>query len=144
MMRNSLLLSCALLSAATSAASAYPMMRRAGQWEITMNAGPMGPMTQTVCFKTDKSASELSAMRGRMTKDCSTPSVSIGGSSVTVDTVCTGPTNGKVKVHAVITPSGPDAYRMDSHLSLEGMGDMTMVTDAKRVGPCQPGDKQSD
>jgi len=150
MIRNSFVLSCALLCAATAAASATvtasaaEMMRRAGEWEITIDAGPMGPMSQTICFKTDKSAVELSTMRGRLTKDCATPGVGIGGASVTVDTTCTGPGNGKVTVHAVIKPNGPDAYRMESHLSFEGLPEMTLLTDAKRVGPCQPGDKQAD
>ena len=152
MIRTTLVLSGALLCAAVvaplAAALADPMVRRAGEWEVTMTAGPMPAMTQTVCFKTDKPASELSAMRGRMAKNCSAANVSIGSGSITADATCTGPTNGKVTLHAVITPNGADAYHLDSQMHMdgmpEGMADIKMTTDAKRIGDCQPGDKQVD
>jgi hypothetical protein len=146
MIRTTLVLSCALLGAATVAASAEPMMRRAGEWEVTMNNGPMGTMTQKICFTTDKSASELSTMGNRVTKECGSPNVNLGARGVTVDATCTGPGNMKVTIHSVIAPTGPDAFHSETQMQMEGMpqgmASMTMASDARRIGPCQPGDKQ--
>jgi len=142
---SGLILSGVLLCAATTTALADGMMRKAGEWEITMTNGPRGAMTRKICFKTDKSASDLGSQHGPMTKECSPPAVTTSGGSITVDATCTGPTEGKVTIHAVITPKGDDAFHTETHMhidGMQGMPDMTMVSDAKRIGDCQPGDKQ--
>jgi hypothetical protein len=147
MIRTTLALSAALL-AMTATASADQVMRRAGEWEIKMQNGPMGQMTQKVCFSTDKSAADLSEMKGRM-KECADPSVNASGNTVTVDVTCTPQPGGKVTIHAVVTTAGPDAFHTETHMKMEGgpqgmPPEMTMVSDARRIGACQPSDFKAD
>ena len=147
MIRSTLILAGALLCAASTTALADGMVRKAGEWEITMTNGPRGPMTHKICFKTDKSASDMGSQHGPMAKECSQPNVTNGGSSITVDATCTGPNSGKISIHSVITPKGADAFHTETRMhmdGMEGMPDMTMTSDAKRIGDCQPGDKQAD
>lgn len=151
-MIRSILIAGGALACAISAVAAEPV-RRAGQWEVTIrNAGgpmQMGPMTHKICFKTDKSLSEISNGRNPMAKDCSPPQVSTSGATITVDSQCKNPMGGQAHLHAVITPNGTDAYHSETQIHMEGVpqgmpSDMTMIADAKRLGPCQPGDQQVD
>jgi hypothetical protein len=64
-----------------------------------------------------------------------------------MDATCPGPNNGKVSIHAVVTQTGPETFHTESTMHMDGApqgapADMTMATDGKRLGPCQPGDKQ--
>jgi hypothetical protein len=145
MIRTTLAISCALLGVAVTA-SADDIVRRAGEWQVTMQNGPMGQMTQKVCFATDQTAAQLSALKGPM-KNCTAGNVSTSGNSLTMEATCPGPNNGKVTVHAVVTQTAPDTFHTESTMHMDGApqgmpADMTMTTDGKRLGPCQPGDKQ--
>lgn len=140
-------LSCILLCSAATAASA-DMTRRAGEWEITASNSAMGTRTLKVCLSKDEPVTDLAAMKGAP-QGCSQPNVVTSGSAVTIDSACTGPTGGKMTVHAVITQTGPDSYRNETHMHMDGgpqgmPPDMTTTADARWLGPCKPGDQPGD
>lgn len=136
----------AVISLSPVGARAEPVTAKAGEWVMTMQAGGMGPMTQKVCFKTDRTPADL---RGRNpgAKNCDPPNVSASGNTVTVDVSCKGPMGGNMTIHSVITSLGPDSFRNETEVKMDnapqGMpGTMKMVTEAKHTGPCQPGDQE--
>jgi hypothetical protein len=141
MIRTISAVSCLLLCAAATTASA-DMTRKAGEWQITGNSSSMGTMSQKVCLSKDEPAVDLKGPQG-----CAQPTVVNGANSVTIDTACSDPRGGgKMTVHAVITQTGPDSFRNETHMHMEGgpqgmPPDSTTTVEAKRLGPCQPGDQ---
>ena len=144
MIRTTAALSLCLLSLSARAGDLRTMMQQPGEWEATIHGSMMPTTTQKGCYAGDKSVTDLTT---KSFKNCSQKSVNIGAGTATVDAVCQ--LQGiQVTVHGTITPVGDDAIHSESQVRIEGMpaikgipGAMTVTMDAKRVGPCQPGEK---
>ena len=127
---------------------------QAGEWAVTMQMGPKDaqPVVRKLCYTSDIpvndkfiSAQLQNAMQ-KMSADCAKPDIQISGSTVTTALVC------KVQQMTISTKSkmtfdGDSAYHQDSETHIDnpmnGMpAEMVMSQDGKRLGPCQPGDKQ--
>jgi hypothetical protein len=149
MNRIALTLSAALISITGLAAHAgdlNAMMKEAGEWELTMaGAGGLLPTaTQRGCYAGNKTVADLI---NKNMKNCSQQSVSINGSSGTIDAVCQMQKM-TVTVHSTIRSTGDAAFHSDSRVHLEGMpvipgipSEISMSVDAHRTGPCAPGEK---
>jgi hypothetical protein len=149
MNRPSLALFAALMSLTGLAAHAgdlNAMMKQAGEWEMTMTgAGGLLPTTtQKGCYAGNKTVADLTT---KSMKNCSQQSVNISGAMGTVDAVCQM-AKMTVTVHSTIRATGDDAFHSDSHVHLDGMpaipgipSDISMSLDARRTGPCAPGEK---
>ena len=147
MNRAALAVSAALVSLiglAAQAADLNAMMKQGGEWELTMSGGMMPTMTQRSCYAGNKSIADLT---NRNMKNCSQQSVSVNGGVATVNAVCQMQKM-TVTVQSTVRATGDASFHADSHVHLEGMpaipgipADITMTVDARRTGPCQPGDK---
>jgi hypothetical protein len=153
-MRNqmkSTVVAAATVAISLSSTAMAETVMKAGEWVMTIQAGAMGatgggPMSHNICFKTDKTPADLGNRRAGM-KNCNPPTVSTNGDTATVDVACKGPMGGNMTIHAVVTSLGPDSFREETEMKMDnppqGMpGSMKMVTEAKRTGPCQPGDQE--
>ncbi len=140
-----ILLTGALLCISTVADADPVMLRKAGEWEVTMS-NPMGqgaPRTMKICFGADKPVTDMTT---NQMKDCEKKDISASGTTTTVDARCSLPSNMKVSVHGTITMTGPDAYSSESKMHLDGgpagmPTDVTITAHATRLGPCQPGEE---
>jgi hypothetical protein len=149
MNRPTLALSAAVISLMGLTARAgdlNAMMKEAGEWEVTMSgAGGLLPTTtQKGCYTGNKTVADLV---NKNMKNCSQQSVSINGSSGTVDAVCQMQKM-TVTVHSTIRSTGDAAFHSDSRVHLDGMpaipgipSDISMSVDGHRTGPCAPGEK---
>lgn len=143
-MKIVLALAASLMALPAHAGDLRTMMRQPGEWEATISGNMMPTKTQKGCYAGDKSVADLTT---KSFKNCSQKAVSIGAGTATVDAVCQ--LQGlQVTVHGTITPVGDDALHSESQVGIQGMpaikgipGAMTVTMDAKRVGPCQPGEK---
>ena len=120
MNRTALTLAAALTSLTGLTAHAgdlNTMMKEAGEWEVTMTGGPIPSMTQKGCYAGNKTVADLT---NRGMKNCSQQSVSINGSSGTVDAVCQMQKM-TVTVHSTIHSTGDAAFHSDSRVHLDGM-----------------------
>jgi hypothetical protein len=134
----------ALTGSAARAADLNAMMKQAGDWEFVMSGGFMPSMTQHGCYAGDKSIADLTT---KNMKNCSQQSVSVNGGLATVNAVCQMQKM-TVTVQSTVRATGDAAFHADNHVHLDGMpaipgipADFTMTVDARRTGPCQPGEK---
>jgi len=134
----------ALTSPAAQAADLNAMMKQAGEWEFVMTGGFIPSMTQRGCYAGNKSIAELT---NRNMKNCSQQSVSVNGGMATVNAVCQMQKM-TVTVQSTVRATGDASFHADSQVHLEGMpaipgipADITMTVDARRTGPCAPGEK---
>lgn len=135
----------------TSVGCANAMTIRGGEWEVTMKmgAGDASPIVRKFCYASDMPVTPeyLEQAMSKMAADCSKPDVQISGNTMQVGLVC------KIQQMTLTSKStmtfeGDSAYHTDSQThtdnAMKGMpADMTMSQDGKRLGPCQPGDKQA-
>src|SRR3954454_22395520 len=138
MIRTIFLLSVVLASVVP--AQADDMMLRAGEWRI-VREGPI-PGAQKVCYAFDR---PLGEMTHRGMDECVQNRVVTGDRLITIDAICLMPDK-LVTVHGTIRALGADTYRADSrirfHRGGKAEGDaVTVRVTAKRLGPCQPGDR---
>jgi hypothetical protein len=138
---------CSLLFlAGAGRASAEPMIAKAGEWEVAVTNNGIGQMMkdqspQKICLATDKSPADLRARHGFF-KNCGEPAISAGGDAVSVHMSCASPIGGNFDVHAVITRSGANAFHNETQVRMQGMpAELRLASDARRLGPCQPGDQ---
>ena len=136
-----------LLTGACHAAGEPGFLVHAGEWQNSIETAPGPPPHVTLtCEKTDKvmNASTMGAMMGHMAAHCGTPVMSDDGSTMTLVMSC-DIGGGKLTTNSVITRDGPDAIATHTISHMAGgsfqMPDMNMVTHARRLGPCQPGDR---
>jgi hypothetical protein len=141
-----------LVMASFAGANATSM--QGGEWAVTMKMGTddASPVVRKLCYTSDMpvndkfiSAQLQNAMQ-KMSASCDKPDIQISGSTVTTALVC------KVQQMTISTKSkmtfdGDSAYHQDSQTHIDnpmnGMpAEMAMSQDGKRLGPCQPGDKQ--
>jgi hypothetical protein len=134
----------ALTSLGAKAADLNAMMKQAGEWEFVMSGGIMPTMTQHGCYAGNKSIADLTT---KNMKNCSQQSVSVNGGTATVNAVCQMQKM-TVTVQSTVHATGDAAFHADTRAHLEGMpaipgipADITMTIDARRTGPCAPGEK---
>ena len=147
MKRPALALSAALIALTglgAKAADLNAMMKQAGEWEFVMSGSIMPAMTQHGCYAGDKSIADLTT---KNMKNCSQQSVSVSGSTATVNAVCQMQKM-TVTVQSTVHATGDASFHADSRLHIEGMpaipgipAEMSMSVDAHRTGPCAPGEK---
>ncbi len=133
-----------LIALPAAAGDLRTMMQQPGEWEATISGSMMPTSTQKGCYAGDKTVTDLTT---KSFKNCSQKSVNIGAGTATVDAVCQ--LQGlQVTVHGTITPVGDDAIHSESQVGIQGMppikgipGATPATMDAKRVGPCQPGEE---
>jgi hypothetical protein len=146
MKRPALVLSAALiaLTSGAKAADLNAMMRQAGEWEFVMSGGIMPTMTQHGCYAGNKSIADLTT---KNMKNCSQQSVSVNGGTATVNAVCQMQKM-TVTVQSTVRATSDASFHADTRAHLEGMpaipgipADINMSVDARRTGPCAPGEK---
>jgi hypothetical protein len=146
MKRPALVLSAALiaLTGGAKAADLNAMMRQAGEWEFVMSGGIMPTMTQHGCYAGNKSIADLTT---KNMKNCSQQSVSVNGGTATVNAVCQMQKM-TVTVQSTVRATSDASFHADTRAHLEGMpaipgipADINMSVDARRTGPCAPGEK---
>ena len=149
MKRPALALSVSLIpltGLGTKAADLNTMMRQPGEWEYVMSgAGGMIPTTtQHGCYAGNKSIADLTT---KSMKNCSQQSVSVNGGSATVNAVCQIQKM-TVTVQSTVHATSETSLHADTRAHIEGMpaipgipSDINMSIDAKRTGPCAPGEK---
>ena len=132
------------LSGQAKAADLNAMMKQAGEWEFVMSGGFMPSMTQHGCYAGNKSIADLTT---RNMKNCSQQSVSVNGGTATVNAVCQMQKM-TVTVQSTVRATSDASFHADSRVHLEGMpaipgipSDMNMTVEARRTGPCVPGEK---
>lgn len=147
LMRNTLVVSVLLAASAATAWAADPV-RKAGEWQTTVNGGQ--PML--VCLQEDMPFDQKSIMQS-MAKlpgaDCKMSNFTTSGDTTTYAMECTIGGN-KMMSNGTITVSDPDTFTTKSHShggTIPGpngqsvnMPDMDMTIAFHRTGPCKPGD----
>ena len=138
-----LMMPAGLVMSAGSSGADDALMRKSGEWQVTVNRDDAGkgaaPQTRKICYGTDQPLGDY-ATRGM--KDCSRKDVVPSGKVLTITAVCTF--NGApFTVQGTIAATGKDAYHSEEHIHFdqpaEGMpADVAVKTDAKRLGACQP------
>ena len=140
--------------AMVSFAGASATSMQGGEWAVTMQMGPKDaqPIVRKLCYTSDMpvndkfiSAQLQNAMQ-KMSASCDKPDIQISGSTVTTALVCKFQQM-TISTKSKMTFDGDSAYHQDSQTHIEnpmsGMpAEMAMSQDGKRLGPCQPGDKQ--
>ncbi|QID16360.1 DUF3617 family protein [Nitrogeniibacter mangrovi] len=135
-----------LLCLATGALAADDLPRRQpGLWEHRMQMSTTGSFTHAVQVCTDDKLDDLARQQGA--SSCSKLSIRRDGDRVLIDSVCqaggsTATTHGSF--------SGDFSQHFVGQLAttfappLNGMQQTTLRMDARRLGPCKPGQKPGD
>jgi hypothetical protein len=137
-----------------SFAGAHATSMQGGEWAVTMQMGPKDaqPIVRKLCYTSDMpvndkfiSAQLQNAMQ-KMSATCDKPDIQISGSTVSTALVCKFQQM-TISTKSKMTFDGDSAYHQDSQTHIDnpmnGMpAEMAMSQDGKRLGPCQPGDKQ--
>ena len=144
-----LLVVLGLLPASPAMALDLPA-RRAGLWEIQMQAaGNLPAMTSQHCIdaKTDQAMNSLGG--GMAQQQCSKQDVRQSGGTITIDSVCKIGA-GTVTSHAVITGDFNKAYtvrvtsKRDGGDKNKSAANSTMAIEAKWLGACRPDQRPGD
>lgn len=118
---------------------------KAGNWDtlVKVDGDTTGTLRQICSAGGPFDPNKLQEKARSAGLNCSRNEVSIQGSVMTADTVCTAPNKVTVSTHTVTTFSGDEAYHSESHGHYEpavaGTSDTTVILDAKWTGPCVPG-----
>lgn len=134
----------ALAGFTAQAADLNAMMRQAGEWEFVLSGGLMPSTTQHGCYAGNKSIADLTT---KNMKNCSQRQVSVSGGTATVNATCQMQKM-TVNVQSTVRATGDASFHADNLISLEGIpaipgipANITMTLDARRTGPCAPGEK---
>ena len=148
----------AILCACTAASPAVAgdIIVHAGSWETHATLLPQPGQPQPprdlpvhlVCRPTDRTLAEaaLTAIKSHPGTTCETPSFTQSGTGATYAIACT---LNDIHIHmaGTITMQGVDEFanEMKSHAEKTGgqTRDIDVKSVSKRVGPCQPGEAQS-
>ncbi len=149
-MLKSATLAVVLCAVSANIARAESPVRHAGEWETTIDNGK--PLV--FCFPTDATFDQnyvtqlMSKIPGA---SCTVSSLNTVGSVTSYSMQCTIG-GSQMTSSGTVTMTGPDSYasKMHSHGGVikmpngqvTAMPDMDMVTTSRRLGPCQPGDRQ--
>ncbi len=142
----------AIVLCAMSATTAWaePPVRHAGEWETTIDNGK--PIR--FCYPADATLDQNYVMQS-MSKipgaSCTVSNLNTAGSVTSYSMQCMIG-GSQMTSSGTITVTGPDSYtgKVHSHGGIikmpngqaTAMPDMDMVTTSRRLGPCQPGDRQ--
>ena len=137
-----IILSITLLGAATAAHA--DQMIKAGEWVVTDVINDKGPGEPTkICRPGDRTIEEIfTRVLAKPGTTCSKKEFNSNGNTVTFALSCTI-SGVQVTMRGTQTWTGADAYHSDYYTHYEGvpgMRDIARSSDAKRLGPCQPGD----
>ncbi len=133
-----------LLSSAGTALADQDLIRKAGEWEVTRvpNPGETGaPDKRKSCYANDQTLSDAVA---KGMQDCTKKDIRMVGGVMNIDAICK--LNGaQVTVKGAISRTGEDSFHTESHMHFDAPpkgtpADITLATDAKRLGPCQAGE----
>jgi Protein of unknown function (DUF3617) len=142
-----LALGIALAVAGRPAAAAEPPKRKSGLWEMKQQLDGMPSMgAMQMCV--DQASDNLMQDRARQKADCSVMDVSQSGGKTTLHSVCKVDAKTTATTDAVFTGSMDSSYRGDIRVRyappLQGRAEMKMVSEARWLGPCKPGQKPGD
>jgi hypothetical protein len=149
MLRRAVLVVPVLLAASAATAWANPV-RRAGEWQTTMDGGQ--PLV--ACFPKDQTYDENTfthAMSKLPGANCKTTNFSTSGDVISYSVECT--IGGSLMTSSgVITATGPDSFTSKNHShggmvpmpngKTMAMPDTDNVSVSRRLGPCKPGDRE--
>lgn len=140
-------LSLALACAAAAQAADLPQ-RKSGLWELDSRMEGM-PMHGPVQVCVDQNTDNLLQERARAPAQCSVMEVNRGGGGqTTIHSVCKVDAGTTVTTDAVITGDFNSGYRSEMQLRYspprQGRSEMKVVTQARWLGPCQPGQQPGD
>jgi hypothetical protein len=137
-----------LCAASVSAAWAEPFVRRAGEWETTIDNG----QPRILCFPTDVTLDKnyvTQPMSKLHAADCTITNMETVGAVTSYSIRCTVG-GSPMTSSGTITATGPDSFtgKIHSHGGVIKMrngkevalSDMDIVTVSRRLGPCKPGD----
>ncbi len=120
-----------LLAAGSAAAQTMP----AGRYESKVS-GMGGPaQTHVVCLAEQTLDTTLQPPP-EMAEHCPTREVVPDGQGVRMHIVCGGAT-----MRGTAGPTGPDSFKTDMTMEMQGVAPMHVVTEIRRLGPCAPGEK---
>lgn len=133
-----------------TAAIAAPVVRRAGEWQITIDNGP----PRVVCFPQDATFDQnyvTKSMAKLPGTKCTIGRITTVGNATSYAMSCT--INGSVMTSSgTFTQTGPDAFTSKAHshggmMRMPGgqsmaIPDTDMVSMSRRLGACKPGDRQ--
>lgn len=122
--------------------------RKSGLWEMKnqMEGVPsQGPIQMCV----DQNSDNIMQEKARETAKCSVMDVNRGaGGRTTIHSVCQVDAKTTATTDAVITGDFDSGYKSDMKVRytppMHGMSEMKMVSEAKWLGPCKPGQKPGD
>lgn len=148
---RSLVAAGALILAGTVVANAFAAdipRRKSGLWEMKtqMEGVPsQGPIQMCV----DQASDNVLQERAKEQAKCSTMDVNRGlGGKTTIHAVCQVDAKTTATTDAVITGDFDSGYKSDMKVTynppMHGMGTMKMISEAKWLGPCKPGQKPGD
>ena len=121
--------------------------RKPGLWEMKMSMPTMGGLGHSVQMCVGDKTDDLMANGAAENGDCQPASYRRDGNRVAFQAVCriegtTATTDG------VFTGNFTDSYRGEMNTRydppLQGMSRTTMTQEARRLGPCKPGQKPGD
>jgi hypothetical protein len=143
---TTLMLAAALILSAGASMADTTMIRRAGEWEVTVSNPAINngaPIPRKICFGTDRAISDLAA--NPMMKNCNVKISGATEKTAVVDATCEAPNHITITTHTVITMIGEDAYHSQGTAHMDGAPagaptDSAFTNDAKRLGPCQAGE----
>jgi hypothetical protein len=126
----------------------YPKLK-AGLWELTRTAdnAPQHPATTTVCLDDSVQKEMFDLGSGAMKGMCSKHDFRMSGGRATGDFVCD---MGGSTMHSksAMVMNGDTAYRTEIHTTYSpafmGMSKIDTVLNARRLGPCKPGQRPGD
>ncbi len=133
-----------LLSFAGAALGDQDLIRKAGEWEVTRAhaAGETGaPETRKTCYATDQTLAEA-ASKGM--QDCTKKDIRMVGAVMNIDAICKVD-GAQVTVKGTISKTNENSFHTESHMHFDAPpkdtpADISVVTDAKWLGPCKPGE----
>jgi Protein of unknown function (DUF3617) len=134
----------ALALVARPALAADPPQRKSGLWEMKQQIEGMPSMgAMQMCV--DQASDHLMQERAGAKPDCSVMDVKQSGGKMTLHSVCKVDAKTTATTDAVFTGSMESSYRGDIRVRysppLQGRAEMKMVSEARWLGPCKPGQK---
>lgn len=149
MLKRAALISTLLaLSAATALAG--PLVRRAGEWQTTVDNNP----PRITCFTNDATLDQdyvTKTMAKIPDARCTINSINTIGNVTSYSMQCTV-SGSTMTSSGTITATGPDAFTSKIHShggsmklpngQISAFPDMNLTSTSQRLGPCKPGDRK--
>jgi len=148
--RHALAVTSLVVAAAvsTAALAADLPKRKSGLWEMKNQMEGM-PSQGAMQMCVDQTSDNIMQEKAKERANCSVMDVSRGlGGKMTIHSVCQVDAKTTATTDAVMTGDFDSGYRSDMKIRytppMHGMSEMKMVSEAKWLGPCKPGQKPGD